>query len=40
MRRQRQIDWVWEWNLLQKQLRREEAERRSFHKAPGDSDWE
>ena len=32
-------DRQWELNLIEKQRIREEAERRSFHKAQGDPDW-
>jgi hypothetical protein len=39
MRRQAIIDQTWERMLLEKELLREEALRRSFHKAPGDPDW-
>ena len=37
--RQAIIDGQWELKLIQKEHAREEAERRSFHKAPGDADW-
>jgi hypothetical protein len=30
---------VWERTLIEKEYRREKAERRSFHKAPGDPDF-
>ena len=39
-RRQAEIDLVWERQLLKKELAREEAEKRAFHKGPGDPDWE
>jgi hypothetical protein len=39
MRRQAVIDEHWERMLFEKQLRQEEALKRSFHKAPGDPDW-
>jgi hypothetical protein len=39
IRRQAIIDAQWEMMLIEKQRIREEAERRSFHKAPGDPDW-
>jgi hypothetical protein len=37
--RQQIIDQTWERMLLEKEMLREERERRSFHKAPGDPDW-
>jgi hypothetical protein len=37
---QAEIDRVWEQQILRKELAREEAEKRSFNKAPGDPDWE
>jgi hypothetical protein len=40
MRRQAIIDAFAEAKLDEKEYRREQAERRSFHKAPGDSDWD
>ena len=39
MRRQAILDQHWQAMLDEKALLREEAEKRSFHKAPGDSDW-
>jgi len=38
-RRQAIMDAQWELTLIEKEHRREEAERRSFHKASGDPDW-
>ena len=38
-RRQAIMDAQWELTLIEKELRREEAERRSFHKASGDPEW-
>jgi hypothetical protein len=40
MRRQAIIDAFAEAKLDEKEYRREQAERRSFHEAPGDSDWD
>jgi hypothetical protein len=40
MRRQAIIDAFAEAKLDEKEYRREQAERRSFHKAPGDADWD
>jgi hypothetical protein len=37
--RQAIIDAHWRERLAEEQLRREELERRSFHKAPGDPDF-
>jgi len=37
--RQAVVDETWERKLADEQHRREQAERRSFHKAPGDPDW-
>jgi hypothetical protein len=37
--RQAIIDAQWELTLLEQERRREQAERRSFHKVPGDPDW-
>jgi hypothetical protein len=39
MRRQAIIDQQWEAMLIEKTRIREEVERRSFHRAPGDPDW-
>jgi hypothetical protein len=38
-RRQTIIDAQWELTLIEKEHRREQAERRSFHRAPGDLDF-
>jgi hypothetical protein len=38
--RQHVIDLHWEARVINQQHRREQAERRSFHKAPDDSDWD
>jgi hypothetical protein len=38
-RRQAIIDAQWEQKLIEQQWRREKAQARSFHKAPGDPDW-
>jgi hypothetical protein len=40
LRRQAIIDQHWERMLYEKELLREEAEKRSFHKAPGDPDFD
>ena len=40
MRRQAIIDQHWQAMLDEKELLRKEAEARSFHKAPGDPDWD
>jgi hypothetical protein len=37
--RQAAIDVAWEQRRAEQELRRDEAERRSFHKAPGDPDF-
>ena len=39
MRRQAILDQHWQAMLDEKAFLREEAERRGFHKAPGDPDW-
>ena len=39
-RRQCVIDAQWEKTLAEREHRREQAERRSFHRAPGDTDWD
>jgi hypothetical protein len=39
-RQQGLLDELWERKLIERELKREEAERRSFNKAPGDPDWE
>ena len=38
-RRQAAADQAWELKLIKQEHRRGQAERRSFHKAPGDPDW-
>jgi hypothetical protein len=37
--RQAIIDACWELKLIEQEHRHEQAERRSFHKAPGNPDW-
>jgi hypothetical protein len=37
--RQYLVDEAWERRVADEQQRRKQAERRSFHKAPGDPDW-
>ena len=37
--RQRVIDAQWEKTLAEREHRCEQAEARSFHKAPSDADW-
>jgi len=38
-RRQAAADQAWELKLIKQEHRLGQAERRSFHKAPGDPDW-
>jgi hypothetical protein len=40
MRQQAVIDWHWEQQRLEKELKRKRDEEKAFHRGPQDDDWE